>query len=107
MLGVALHLSSLKSSALYACPGYDTKNFLATHTKFTSVYGDPSRCYADHGSQLVAGSKALDWAQVAREGGEKKTEWIFTAMGCSWRNGAAEIMILSANRTLFHVLQKE
>ena len=31
---------------------------------------------------------------------------MFTATGCSWRNGAAEVMIRSARRTLAHVLEK-
>ena len=72
--GVVYSCLASRAAALFACPGYDTRSFLTTHAKFTSVYGDPVRCYADHGSQIRAGAEELDWAQVSKEGSERKTE---------------------------------
>ena len=95
-----------RAAALYAVPGYDTRNFLTAYGKFTAVYGNPQRCYADHGTQITAGARVLDWEEVRRSGSVRKTEWIFTPKGCSWRNGAAEVTIRSARRTLAHVLQR-
>ena len=93
--------------ALYATPGYSTDTFLSSHLKFTSTYGEPEKCYSDHGPQLTAGAARLelDWNQVKQEGGTR-TEWIFTPKGCSWRNGQAEVCIRSARRSLQHLLPK-
>ena len=104
--GIIYSCLATRAVAIYCCPGYSTKDFLATHGKFTATYGDPSKCYADHGTQIVAGAKELDWTKVTGQGGAKRTEWVFTARGCSWRNGAAEVMIRSARRTLGHVLER-
>ena len=54
----------------------------------------------------MAGAKELDWSQVTEASGTRLTEWVFTAKGCSWRNGAAEVMIRSARRTLAHLLER-
>ena len=43
--------------ALYTCPRYDSDSFLATQTKFTAVYGETEKCYADHGTHILAGAK--------------------------------------------------
>ena len=89
--------------ALYACPGYDAESFLATQTKFAAVYGEQEKCYADHGTQILAGAKRLGSTTGT---GARKTQWVFTATGCSWRDGAAEVTIRSARRTLAHILEK-
>ena len=49
------------------------------------VYGKPDKCYADHGAQILAGASQLGGATGAGTG---MTQWVFTATGCSWRNGA-------------------
>ena len=99
--GVVYTCLASRAMALYACPGYDADSFLATQTKFAAVYGEPEKCYADHGTQILAGAKRLGSTTGT---GAKKTQWVFTATGCSWRNGAAEVTIRSARRTLAHVL---
>jgi hypothetical protein len=95
-----------RAVAMFASPGYDTKTFLVTYSKFTSTYNSPRRCYADHGPQIKAGAEAPDWEEVKQRGGEAGTDWIFTAKGCSWRNGAAERAIRMARHTLLQLLQK-
>ena len=89
--------------ALYACPGYDADSFLTTQTKFTAVYGEPEKCYADYVTQILAGA---NWLESTTGTGAKKTQWVFTATGCKGRNGAAEVTIRSARRTLARVLEK-
>ena len=74
---------AIRAVAIYCCPGYSTKDFFATHGKFTATYGEPSKCYADHGTQLIAGAKELDWSKVTCQGRAKRTEWVFTAKGSS------------------------
>ena len=95
-----------RTVAIYCCPGYSTRDFLATHKKFRETYGEPSKCYADHRTQITTGAKELDWSKVTDQGGARKTEWVFTAKGFIWRNGAAEIMIRSSRRTLSHLLER-
>ena len=69
------------------------------------MYGEPDKCYADHGAQILAGASKLGGATGAGTG-VGKAQWVFTATGCSWRNGAAEVTIRSARHTLAHVLDK-
>ena len=89
--------------ALYTCPRYDSDSFLATQTKFTAVYGETEKCYADHGTQILAGANRLGSTTGT---GATKTQLVFTATVCSWRNVAAEVTIRSKRRTLAHVLDK-
>ena len=77
--GVVYSCLSSRAVAIYCCPGYSTRDFLATHGKLTATYGDPVKCYADHGTQIVAGAKELDWAKVTGQGGARRTEWVLTA----------------------------
>ena len=93
-----------RAVAMFSCPGYDTQTFLLTYTKFTSTYGAPRRCYSDHGSQIRAGVAGPDWEEISRRGSEAGTEWVFTAKGCSWRNGSAERGIRMARHTLMQML---
>ena len=60
-----------RAVAIYCCPGYSTRDFLATHGKFTAIYGEPSKCYANHGTQINAGAKELDWSKVTGQGGAR------------------------------------
>ena len=48
--GVVYTCLASRAVALYACPGYNADSFLATQTKFAAVYGEPEKCYADHGT---------------------------------------------------------
>ena len=68
------------TAGLYACPGYNADSFLATQTKFAAVYGESENCYADHGTQILAGAKRLGSITGT---GARKTQWVFTATGCS------------------------
>jgi hypothetical protein len=102
--GLLFTCLSTKSCALYACPGYSTDVFLTTYRKFTSTYGLPAKVFSDHGSQIIAGVKTLDWEAVQSQSSRKGTDWVFTAVGCSWRDGQAERAIQSARRTLQHLL---
>ena len=61
--GVVYTCLASRAVALYACPGYDTDSFLATKTKFTSVYGEPEICYTNHG----AGASKLGGLQEAKK----------------------------------------
>ena len=101
--GVVYTCLASRAVVLYECPGYDADSFLAIQTKFTAVYGEPEKCYADHGTQILVGAKRLGSTTGT---GTKNTPWVFTAMGCSWTNGAAEVTIRSARRTLAHMLEK-
>ena len=53
-----------RAVAMFVSPGYDTKTFLVTYSKFTSTYYTPRRCYADHGPQIKAGAEVPDWEEV-------------------------------------------
>ena len=94
-----------RAVAMFSCPGYDTHTFMLTYTKFTSTYGTPKKCYSDHGPQITAGVTGPDW-EVSRRGTKAGTEWVFTAKGCSWRNGSAERGIRMARHTLMQILLK-
>jgi hypothetical protein len=93
--GVLYTCLSTKAVAILACPGYDTETFLCIHTKFCSLYGVPSRIYANHGPQLTAAA-GPNWDKIRDELGQQGTEWKFTLKECSWRIGQVESCIKMA-----------
>ena len=77
---------------------------LPHHTdQFAAVYGEPEKCYADYGNQILAGANRLE-STTGTEA--RKTQRVFTATGCKGRNGEAEGTIRSVRRTLVCVLEK-
>ena len=83
--GVLYSCLSSKAVAILPCPGYDAQSFIDTHIQFTSVYGDPSKIFSNHGSNLIAGAD-VDWGRVRLELGRKGSVWTHTAKGCPWQN---------------------
>ena len=89
--------------ALYACSGYDADSFLTTQTKFAEVFGEPEKCYADYGTQILSRANRIE-STTGTEA--RKTQRVITATGCKGRNGEAEGTIRSVRRTLVCVLEK-
>ena len=103
--GLLYSCLSTKVVAIWACPGYDTGNFVTTHRKHTSIYGEPRLVISDQGSQITAGAKEMvDWDYITFMTAKSGTKWKFTEVGCSWRNGQAERAIGLAKKTLEHQL---
>ena len=98
-----------RALCLLTVAGYDTDSFLLRHQEFVARHGNPARIYSDRGTNLVkAGAtlsgggedkeQAWDWSRVVRE--NKASNWVFTLIGCQWRNGFIERMVAITKQSL-------
>ena len=98
---------STRAVCLLAVPGYDTDKFLLRHREFVFRYGDPQSIVSDRGTSLVKAGMVLDadnhpsnwnWKKVVES--NKTTKWIFTEIGCQWRNGLSEALVKITKKCL-------
>ena len=96
-----------RAVCLLAVPGYDTDKFLLRHNEFVYRHGNPQTIVSDRGTSLVKAGIVLEndshptnwnWKKVVDS--NKTTNWIFTEIGCQWRNGLAEAMVKITKKCL-------
>ena len=87
-------ITDLVSRAVHAevMAGYDASSALLALSRFSSLRGWSSKMYSDPGSQLLAVSKEINEAAVAK-GLENGMEWIVGPADSPWRQGAVESLI--------------
>ena len=92
------------ATVLMGTPGYDTKTFVTTHSRFCNLYGPPDLCIVDPGPNLVAAAERPDWKEVAQASGWANTEWLITPKGSHWRAGQVERVVGIAKQCLHRLL---
>ena len=98
---------STRAVELLAVSGYSTDKFLLRHKEFVSRHGDPQTLVSDRGTNLVKAGMILDadshptnwnWKKIVES--NRTTNWIFTEIGCQWRNGLSEAMVKLTKKCL-------
>ena len=91
---------STRAVDMYATTGYSTDQFLLKHKEFVWKHGEPQTIVSDRGTNLVKAGMVLsedshptnwNWAKIVEQ--NKASNWTFTEIGSSWRNGLAESMV--------------
>ena len=99
---------STRAVCLLAVSGYSTDDFLVRHREFVSRHGTPQTLVSDMGTSLVKAGMILenesnplvnlDWKKIVAS--NRTTNWIFTEIGCQWRNGLSESMVKATKKCL-------
>ena len=98
---------STRAVCLLAVPGYNTDKFLLRHREFVFRFGNPQTIVSDRGTSLVKAGMILEddshpfkwnWQKVVES--NRLTNWIFTEIGCAWRNGLSESMVKITKKCL-------
>ena len=99
---------STRAIVLLATTGYDTDSFLQRHQEFVFKHGKPASIVSDRGSQLVRAGLVLsneednpsgwNWKKIVKL--NSASNWIFTEIGCAWRNGLSESMVKLTKKCL-------
>ena len=81
-------------------------------SRFTNIWGWPSKIFSDCGTQIVEASdelrpvcNQLDEKEVLRASTAKSTEWVFGPAIGPWHHGALEELIKSARKPFIFMLQ--
>ena len=101
---------STRAVCLLATAGYDTDSFLNRHAEFTYRHGKPKSVVSDRGTQLVKAGLVLSqdgqddtpnkWSWKKIVDTNHASDWIFTEIGCQWRNGLSESMVKQTKKCL-------
>ena len=99
---------STRAVCLLAVSGYSTDDFLVRHREFVSRHGTPQTLVSDRGTSLLKAGMILenesnplvnlDWKKIVAS--NRTTNWIFTEIGCQWRNGLSESMVKATKKCL-------
>jgi hypothetical protein len=108
--GVLFNCGTTRAVYIDITDKYDTDSFLLVVRRFVTIHGYPSKFIADHGSQIVAGSKEIkaiveswDQEKIRKFGLSHGTEWEFTkSADAPWQNGCSESLIRLTKRNIAH-----
>ena len=106
--GVLFNCGTTRAVYIDITDKYDTDSFLLVVRRFVASHGYPSKFIADHGSQIVSGSKELkaimeswDTEKIRKFGLNHGTEWEFTkSADAPWQNGCSESLIRLTKRNI-------
>lgn len=108
--GVIFNCGVSRGVYIDVADSYDTDGFLLVLRRFITIHGYPYKFRADHGSQIVAGSKEIseimrgwDWSRISSFGVTHGSSWEFTkSADAPWENGCSESLIRLTKRNIAH-----